>query len=175
VTGVIFYSQPSPAISSRIKPLWYKAVFVEGQGEQIFVRHLLNYLLEPDKFSFECLCLRAENLERVPYSHKNEYAEVHFLIINTQGDGSVLPAIKKREKGLFSQDYHKIIGLRDMYSQAYCEISPGVIDNSIMQQFPRRVFGRSLGSRKYLNILLLQDAERPGMRSHAPRGNEKKL
>jgi len=111
------------------------AVFVEGQGEQIFVRHLLNYLIEPTKFSFECLCLRAGNLDRVPYTHKNEPAEIHFLIINAQGDGSVLPAIKKREQGLLRQDYHKIIGLRDMYSQAYCEISPGVIDDKLIQQF----------------------------------------
>jgi hypothetical protein len=37
------------------------AVFVEGQGEQIFVRHLLNYLLEPTKLSFECLRLRSQN------------------------------------------------------------------------------------------------------------------
>jgi len=47
----------------------------------------------------------------------------------------VLPAIKKREQGLFSQCFHKIIGLRDMYSQAYREISPGVIDENLIQQF----------------------------------------
>lgn len=35
------------------------AVFVEGQGEQVFVRHLLYYLLDPTKFSFECLRLRS--------------------------------------------------------------------------------------------------------------------
>ena len=111
------------------------AIFVEGQGEQIFVRHLLNYLIEPTKFSFECLCLRAGNLDRVPYTYKNEHAEVHFLIINAQGDGSVLPAIKKREKGLLREGYYKIIGLRDMYSQAYCEISPNVINENLIQQF----------------------------------------
>jgi hypothetical protein len=34
----------------------------------------------------------------VPYAYENKQAEVYFLIINTQGDGSVLPAIKKREQ-----------------------------------------------------------------------------
>ena len=111
------------------------AVFVEGQGEQLFVRHLLYYLLEPAKLSFECLRLRARTLEEVPYAYENERAEVYFLIINTQGDGSVLPAIKRREQGLFAQGFHKIIGLRDMYSQAYREISPEVIDDNVIQQF----------------------------------------
>lgn len=111
------------------------AVFVEGQGEQVFVRHLLYYLLDPTKFSFECLRLRSENLEEVPYAYENQLADVYFLIINTQGDGSVLPAIKKREQGLFRQGFNKIIGLRDMYSQAYREISPGIIDYHIIQQF----------------------------------------
>jgi hypothetical protein len=78
------------------------AVFVEGQGEQVFVRHLLYYLLEPTKLSFECLRLRSENLEEVPYAYENKPAEVYFLIINTQGDGSVLPAIKKREQEIVS-------------------------------------------------------------------------
>ncbi len=57
------------------------AIFVEGQGEQIFVRHLLNNLIGANQLSFECLCLRAGNLDKVPYTHKNEQAEVHFLII----------------------------------------------------------------------------------------------
>jgi hypothetical protein len=111
------------------------AVFVEGQGEQVFVRHLLYYLLEPSKLSFECLRLCSETLEEVPYAYENKQAEVYFLIINTQGDGSVLPAIKKREQGLFRQGFNKIIGLRDMYSQAYSEISPRIIDNNVIQQF----------------------------------------
>jgi hypothetical protein len=74
-------------------------------------------------------------LNKVPYAYENEMAEVYFLIVNTQGDGSVLPAIKRREKGLFAQGFQKIIGLRDMYSQAYCEISPGVIDETLIQQY----------------------------------------
>ncbi|MDM8558413.1 hypothetical protein [Candidatus Parabeggiatoa sp. HSG14] len=111
------------------------AIFVEGQGEQVFVRHLLYYLLDPSKLSFECLRLRSENLEEVPYAYENKQADIYFLIINTQGDSSVLPAIKKREQGLFRQGFHKIIGLRDMYSQAYREISPHLIDYNIMQQF----------------------------------------
>ncbi len=83
------------------------AIFVEGQGEQIFVRHLIKNLIEPNKFSFECLCLRAENLDKVPYTHKNEYAEVHFLIINAQGDGSPL---KNEKKGYLLKAIIKLLG-----------------------------------------------------------------
>ncbi len=54
------------------------AIFVERQGEQIFIRCLLNELIEPTKFSFECLCLRAGNLDSVPYPYKNEYSEINL-------------------------------------------------------------------------------------------------
>ncbi len=65
------------------------------------IRHLLFILLAQTQFSFECLCLNSQDLKSVPYAHENANAEIHFLIINTQDDGSVIPAIKRRERGLF--------------------------------------------------------------------------
>jgi hypothetical protein len=111
------------------------AVFVEGQGEQIFVRDLLFYLFDPTKFSFECLRLCDKQLEDVPYSYGSEDAEVYFQIVNVQGDTGVLQTIRRREKGLLAAGYSKIIGLRDMYSKAYRELSAGKIDEAVIQQF----------------------------------------
>jgi len=62
------------------------AVFVEGQGEQVFVRHLLYYLLEPTKFSFECLRLRSENLEEVPYAYENEQVAISKVLGSQLGE-----------------------------------------------------------------------------------------
>lgn len=111
------------------------AIFVEGQGEQIFVRYLLIHLLDPAKFSFECLRLRAKQLEDAPYSYGSEDAEVYFQIVNVQGDTGVLQTIRRREKGLLAEGYSKIIGLRDMYSEAYRDIAAGKIDDAVTQRF----------------------------------------
>jgi hypothetical protein len=111
------------------------AVFVEGQGEQIFVRELLFYLGNPAKFRFECLRLEAGNLEEVPYTYGSKDAEIYFLIVNVQGDTNVLKTINQRERGLLAAGYSKIIGLRDMYSKAYRDISADQIDDAVTQRF----------------------------------------
>jgi len=41
------------------------AVFVEGQGELIFVRNLLYHLIDPSEFSFECIQLYADKEQPV--------------------------------------------------------------------------------------------------------------
>ena len=102
------------------------AVFVEGQGELIFFRKLIPLLLENTHFSFQCLKLHSGKTEDVPYSYPNPDAVIHFMIINVQGDANVLSAIKEREQGLIKKGYSKIMGLRDMYSEAYKKHSNGI-------------------------------------------------
>ena len=113
------------------------AIFVEGQGEQIFIRNLLFHLIDPSKFSFRCLRLRADTEHDVPYQFPNPNAEVHFQILNVQGDESVLSAIREREELLFSNGFTKVIGLRDMYSDAYRKRSRE-IDDQVTQEFVDR-------------------------------------
>lgn len=113
------------------------AVFVEGQGEQVFVRNLLFQLIEPSKFSFDCIRLRAGNLEQAPYSFANPNAEVYFEIINVEGDRQVLKIIRKREERLFEKGFTKIIGLRDMYSEQYKKNSTSINDE-VTQKFIER-------------------------------------
>ena len=107
------------------------AFFVEGQGEQVFLRNILFHLLDPSIFSFECLKLHAGKLSDVPYKQYNPSAYIHFLIINVENDSRVLSAIKEREEQLIRKGFVKIIGLRDMYSQEYDKKAKGKIEPNI--------------------------------------------
>ena len=111
------------------------AVFVEGQGELIFVRRILYHLIDPSKFSFRCLALHADSEHDIPYPHNNPNAEVHYQIINMGNDEKVLSAIKEREEILFSNGFSKIIGLRDMYSREYRVKSGGAINENLNRRF----------------------------------------
>lgn len=112
------------------------AIFVEGQGEQIFLRNILFYLYDNSELSFECVKLRSGINEPVPYSFGDrEQSKVHFLLVNTENDQKVLQVIINQEKRLIQQGYSKIIGLRDMYSEQYRKFSPREINDEITQKF----------------------------------------
>ena len=113
------------------------AIFVEGQGEQIFIRNLLFHLIDPSKFSFRCVKLCAGTVRDALYQFQNPNAEIHFQILNVQGDGGVLGAIRELEELLFSKGFTRIIGLRDMYSEAYRKRSRE-IDDQVTQEFVDR-------------------------------------
>ena len=111
------------------------AIFTEGQAELIFVRDFLLKIGNLNKISFECVKLHAGNETPVEYDYNNPLSKIHFLIINVQNDNKVLSAILEKEKFLFSKKkYQRIIGLRDMYSRKYREISPGKIDKKIIKE-----------------------------------------
>jgi len=74
-------------------PLQKIAIFVEGQGELIFIRKLLVLLNEPAQISFGCFKLYGHAQQEVPYQYKNPYAKVHFNIINVGNDERVLTVI----------------------------------------------------------------------------------
>lgn len=112
------------------------AIFAEGQTELIFARDFLLRLIDPSKLSLECWELLAHKLSRVPYLYSCPNPEMHFMIINVHGDEGVLSSIWEREKSLIEKSgYEMIIGLRDMYSEAYKKLSRGVINDDISNQF----------------------------------------
>ena len=112
------------------------AIFVEGQAEQIFIRHLLPTILDWSKFSFTCVKLYANQMQEVPHSYNvgQSHVEVHFLIVNAANDTKVLSAIKEREQHLFAKGYDEVFGLRDMYSNEFCKYSNS-IQNDVINKF----------------------------------------
>jgi hypothetical protein len=110
------------------------AIFTEGQGELIFVRHLLPQVIGYEHLSFECWALRSDSLFQVPHKHCSPKAIVHFLIVNVGSDERVVSAIQERHTRLVKQGFDEIIGLRDMYSRAYRKRAR-CVDSSIIESF----------------------------------------
>lgn len=111
------------------------AIFVEGQGELVFFRNIIFHLLSDIPFSFDCFKLHSGRTQDVPYCMENPNAIFHFMIVNVENDAKVLSVIKEREEKLLKIGYMKIIGLRDMYSEAYRKLSNGVICEDVNNQF----------------------------------------
>ncbi len=97
-------------------------VFTEGQGELIFVRHVLIQLVGYEQLSFECFDLKSDRLLHVPYKHNPPNALIHYQIINVGTDERVLSAIVERHEKFVSMGF-EVIGLRDMYSAEYKKIT----------------------------------------------------
>ncbi|MFH0846987.1 MAG: hypothetical protein V1894_02870 [Chloroflexota bacterium] len=110
------------------------AIFTEGQTELIFVRTLLKMLKAYSKLSFECFKLNAGSLAKKPYSFSCPDPQLHFMIIDVHNDETVLTAIRDREKGLIEKGFYEIVGLRDLYSEAYEKRSRGVISEPVSNE-----------------------------------------
>ncbi|MFK7796472.1 MAG: hypothetical protein AB8E82_03385 [Aureispira sp.] len=115
------------------------AVFVEGQTELIFTRELILKCYEWQNVQLECYSLFNDadlNTEDYPFSNPN--ASIYYQLLNIGNDKKVLSSILKREKYLFSnnQAFDKIIGLRDMYSKEYRELTTNhTISPELNQRF----------------------------------------
>lgn len=111
------------------------AIFVEGQSEQVFVRHLLCLTCDLSRISFHCRKLHATGVIETPYDHASPEPEVHFLLLDAGGDGKVLSAVREREQQMFRQGFRRILALRDMYCQEYHRRSPSDIDDDVTLAF----------------------------------------
>ncbi|NDV47786.1 DUF4276 family protein [Paludibacter sp. 221] len=103
------------------------AVFVEGQAEYIFVRDFLMkwYEYDDSKLGVECIGLRAQKRNSLPYSIGSEESENFYLIVNVGNDNSVLSQMKKEAERLINKGYHLILGLRDLYCEQYHKLAEG--------------------------------------------------
>ena len=100
------------------------AIFVEGQTEQIFVEHLLNYLAEDYKISIEKrrgYGGRDSGRSFITLSSPDKKTAFYILLVDSSNDGRVLTDIRESYEGLCRQKYDKIIGLRDVYPHAYSD------------------------------------------------------
>lgn len=110
-------------------------VFTEGQSELVFVRTTLLLCIDNSKLGFHCLTLRGGRFKTSVYRYGSQDREAYFLIVDAGGDASVLTAMLNRERGLFQKGYDRIIGLRDMYSQAYLRKAGRKVDENVINVF----------------------------------------
>ena len=98
------------------------AIFVEGQTEQLFVEHLLRVLAKNYNISIEKrrgYGGRDSGRSFITLSSPKEKTPFYILLVDSSNDGRVLTDIRESYKGLCKQGYSKIIGLRDVYPNAY--------------------------------------------------------
>jgi hypothetical protein len=110
------------------------AIFVEGQTELIFVREYLLKAYNYQDISIECYNLFTEDkLHDTEYPFQVPDATLFFQLINVGNDNAVLSRILQREQHLWNADFYRIIGLRDMYSKQYRELTTiqGQIDKQL--------------------------------------------
>lgn len=112
-------------------------LFVEGQSEQIFVRELLLHRFNWDasQLAIRCYMLNAESLESAEYDYGEDDATHFFQLIDAHGDIKVVSAIKARAPRMVKAGFDMIVGLRDMYSRAYREMSPNSVSVELNQEF----------------------------------------
>lgn len=114
------------------------AIFVEGQTELIFIREFLLKMFDYSNINIYCRTLFVNSqFQKAEYDFPENYnndAEYLFQIINVGNDVAIVSRILKREKYLWNAGFNKIIGLRDIYSKNYRELSRD-IDGKIIQDF----------------------------------------
>jgi hypothetical protein len=111
------------------------ALFVEGQTELIVVREYLKRWFNYSDISIECRTLFTDGkFHNTPHDFLTPTPQYFFQIINVGNDNAVLSRILKREEYMWNAGYDKIIGLRDMYSKDYREITH-TIDENVSNDF----------------------------------------
>jgi hypothetical protein len=111
------------------------AIFTEGQTELIFICYLVGIEFGWDKISIRCISLGGNKSSLAGLNLNNPHADVLLQIIDVGNDELVLSEIKEREKHLLESGFHKILGLRDMYSKKYRKRVGKEISTDVIKQF----------------------------------------
>lgn len=101
------------------------AVYVEGQSEMYFVADVLqkysNY--DPVQCGFKCICLQSDMLKEVGHPQQgDDSSQNYYQIVNVNNDNKVISKLNKDIPNLIHKGFDIIIGLKDVYGQAYKEL-----------------------------------------------------
>ena len=113
------------------------AVYVEGLSELLFVSDVLqkysNY--DPGLCGFRCINLNADDFENLPYPIQgDESSQNYYQIVNVNNDNRVISKLNQDISGLIRSGFSIILGLKDVYGEAYEQISGGtrIVDPSVI-------------------------------------------
>ena len=98
------------------------AVYVEGQSELLFVADVLQKYsgYDPGRCGFLCINLSADDFERMSFPRQGgEDSENYYQIVNVNNDNLVVSKLRKDIPGLISNGYNVLMGLKDVFGQAY--------------------------------------------------------
>lgn len=115
------------------------AVYVEGLSEMLFVADVLqkysNY--NPSQCGFLCVNLNADNYDRLNSPKQgNMNSDNYYQIVNVNNDNLVISKLNKDMSGLLANGYDVILGLKDVYGDAYKHLTnhERVIDRERIEQ-----------------------------------------
>lgn len=96
------------------------ALFVEGDTELIFVRSFLNvwYNYDANLLGVECYKLQANQPHPVPYPIGSRDSENFYQIIIV-GNDNIMSKMLERAESLGNAGFSLVVGLRDMFCDAY--------------------------------------------------------
>ena len=115
------------------------AVYVEGQSELLFVADVLQKYSAYDsqRCGFLCINLSADDYERMTFPQQgDEKSDDYYQIVNVNNDNLVVSKLKKDIPGLIGGGYNVIIGLKDVFGEAYEQLSGGqpVVDREKIER-----------------------------------------
>ena len=102
------------------------AVYVEGLSELLFVADVLQKYskYDPSQCGFLCINLNADSYDRLNSPKQGDIHSANFYqIVNVNNDNRVLSKLNQDIPRLIKQGYNVIIGLKDVYGDAYEQIS----------------------------------------------------
>ena len=98
------------------------AVYVEGQSEMFFVADVLQKYSNYDSVQcgLECINLVADDFKRMTFPQQGDLSsQNYYQIVNVNNDNKVISKLNKDIPELLSKGFDVIIGLKDVYGQAY--------------------------------------------------------
>lgn len=117
-------------------------IFVEGDTELIFVRNFLNtwYNYDANTLGVECYKLQSNQPNPVPYSIGSRNSENFYQIIIV-GNDNIASKVLSRAEELGKAGFSSIIGLRDMYCDAYHKHSPHgrIVSSELNDRFKQKI------------------------------------
>ena len=118
------------------------AVFVEGRSELIFVRNFLRtwYRYDSEQIGLDCYVLNSGVQLAVDgdmWTYGSEQSQHYYQLIQVGNDNTVLSRILSHAETMHQAGFELIIGLRDMFQDAYHAECKGKrrIDSAINQLF----------------------------------------
>ena len=102
-----------------------KVVYVEGVTELVFVYNLIctHYGYDGNQFQIHSINLDPVAGLEIPADFGLSDAPNYYQLVCAGGDGSVISAIKQRYKGHIDAGFEIVVGLKDVYCQAYTSMA----------------------------------------------------
>lgn len=113
-----------------------KVIYVEGEAELVFVYQLIitHYQYQGTLFYLQTVNLNQRSGVQLASHYGNVNAPDYFQLVCVGGDTRVVSKLSEDYDRLINEDFDVIVGLRDIYSEAYTSIAGHNMDLGVVHQ-----------------------------------------